>query len=48
MNLKPIQKRLDRKMIRIIEKIQKEYMKKKDKHLSFAKASGLLARRISK
>ena len=48
MKLKPIQKRLDRKMIKIIEKIQKQYTIKKNKPCSFSKASGLLAMRLNK
>jgi len=43
----PLQKRIDRKLIKIIEKIQNEKIDKRGKPISFPKASGILARRIA-
>jgi len=48
MKLKPLQKRLDRKMIKIIEKVQKEYSQEKNKIISFPRASRILAGRLNR
>jgi len=48
MKLKPIQKRIDRKMIRLIEKVQNEYKEDKNKYITFVRASSILAGRINR
>lgn len=48
MKAKPVQKRIERKLVRVIEKIQKENEKRTGVKCSFSKASGLYVERNRK